>query len=293
MSCPAPILTGNPVPLAMKTNRTDIEDSFKAYLKDIRGLNPLTPAEEMNLARDGGTDALHKLVERNLKYVVMVANRYKGMGMSISDLVNEGNIGMITAAHRFKYEKGVKFITYASWWVRQAILRALAEQARVVRLPVKQAGLLSRITRAVETMSKELQREPRVDEVARRLRIKLPTLEIILRVYRDYVSLDSPISDDNRLSYIDLLQPDMEMSLEEDFIRLCLHHDMAKLLDELPARDSAVLRMRYGFVDAPMTLDEIGKRMGLTRERVRQIEKAAKDKLRMKTKVGILEDYLR
>lgn len=277
----------------MKTNKADIEDSFRAYLKDIRGLTPLTHAEEMKLARDGGVDAIHKLVERNLKYVVMVASRYKGMGMSMSDLVNEGNIGMITAAHRFKSEKGVKFITYASWWVRQAILRALAEQARVVRLPLKQAGLLSRITRAVELLTKELHREPRVDEVARRLRIKLSTLEIILRVYRDYISLDSPISDDNRLSYMDILQPESEMSLEEDFIRLCLHHDMSKLLDELPVRDAAILRMRYGFENPPMTLEEVGKMMGLTRERVRQIEKAAKEKLRMKTKVGILEDYLR
>jgi RNA polymerase primary sigma factor len=277
----------------MKTNKTGVEDSLRAYLKDIRGLNPLTLAEEMDLARDGGEDALHKLVERNLKYVVMVANRYKGMGVSMSDLVNEGNVGMLTAAHRFKSEKGVKFITYASWWVRQSILRALAEQARVVRLPLKQAGLLSRITRAVELMTRELRRAPRVDEVARRLLIKVSTLEIILRVYRDYISLDSPISADNQTSAMDILRPENEMSLEEDFIRLCLHHDMAKLLDELPARDASVLRMRYGFEDAPMTLDEIGKRMGLTRERVRQIEKAAKEKLRMKTKVRILEDYLR
>lgn len=277
----------------MKINTTDIEDSFRAYLKDISGLTPLTQAEEAKLASDGGADAIRKLVERNLKYVVMVANRYKGMGMSMSDLVNEGNIGMITAARRFKSEKGVKFITYASWWVRQSILRALAEQARVVRLPIKQAGLLSRITRAVESLTKELRREPRVDEVARRLRIKLATLETILRVYRDYISLDSPVSDDNRLSYMDNLQSDADVSLEEDFIRLCLHHDMMKLLDELPQREAAVLRMRYGFEDPPMTLDEIGKLIGLTRERVRQIEKAAKEKLRAKTKVRILEDYLR
>jgi RNA polymerase primary sigma factor len=277
----------------MKTNKTDIEDSFRAYLKDIRELNPLTHAEETSLAQDGGAQALHKLVERNLKYVVMVANRYKGMGVPMSDLVNEGNIGMITAANRFKSEKGVKFITYASWWVRQAILHALADQARVVRLPIKQAGLLSRITHGVEALTKELNREPRVDEVARRLRIKVSTLEIILRVYRDYISLDSPISDDNRLSYMDMLQPELEMSLEEDFIRLCLHHEMTKLLDELPEREASILRMRYGFEDAPMTLDEIGKRIGLTRERVRQIEKAAKEKLRMKTKVRILEEYLR
>lgn len=279
--------------LLMMKNRTDVEDSFKAYLRDIRGLNPLTRAEEAALVRDGGEGALQKLVERNLKYVVMVANRYKGMGMPMSDLVNEGNLGMLTAVHRFKSEKGVKFITYAVWWVRQSILRALAEQARVVRLPLKQAGLLSRISRSVEAMTKELNREPRVDEVARRLRIKLSTLEIILRVYRDYISLDSPLSDDTRLSYMDILRPEDETSVEEDFIRLCLHHDMAILLDELPARDAAVLRMRYGFEEPPMTLEETGKRLGLTRERVRQIEKAAKEKLRAKTKVRILEDYLR
>lgn len=277
----------------MKISETNIEDSLKVYLREIKGFNPLTRAEEIDLARDGGEGAINKLVERNLKYVVMVANRYKGMGISMSDLVNEGNIGMLTAARRFQPDRGVKFITYASWWVRQAILRALAEQARVVRLPMKQVGLLSRIARAVETLTRELSREPRVDEVARRLHIKVSSMETILRVYRDYVSLDSPISDDNQSTYLDILRPEDEVSLEEDFIRLCLHHDMAALLDDLPERDAAVLRMRYGFDEPPMTLEEIGKRLGLTRERVRQIEKGAKEKLRAKTKVRILEDYLR
>ncbi|MBI4666013.1 MAG: RNA polymerase sigma factor RpoD/SigA [Nitrospinae bacterium] len=269
-----------------------MEDSLRAYLKDISGINPLTRNEEVELARQGGEDSIRKLVERNLKYVVMVANHYKGMGMSIADLINEGNIGMMVAARRFNPEKGVKFITYAVWWVRQAILRALAEQARIVRLPMKQAGLLGRITRTVENLTHTLKREPTLEEVAKALHMKPRSLDTVMRVYRDYMSLDSPISDDNGTSFIDQLQGEAVTSVEEDFIRLCFHHDMERILNELPDREAAVLRMRYGFDDPPMTLELIGKKLSLTRERIRQIEKSAKEKLRERTKINILEDYL-
>ncbi|MBI5816214.1 MAG: RNA polymerase sigma factor RpoD/SigA [Nitrospinae bacterium] len=268
-------------------------DSLNAYLKDISGITPLTRAEEIELARDGGDASVRKLVERNLKYVVMVANHYKGMGMSMNDLINEGNIGMMVAARRFNPDKGVKFITYAVWWVRQAILRALAEQARIVRLPVKQAGLINRITRAVEALSHRLKREPKLDEVAGEMRIRPKSLETIMRVYKDYMSLDSPISDDDSVSLGDLLGTSPESSVEEEFIRLCFHHDMEKLLAELPEREAEVLRMRYGFDDPPMTLEGVGGKLGLTRERIRQIEKSAKEKLRVKTRIRILEEYLR
>ena len=268
-------------------------DSLSAYLKDISGMKPLSRDEEIELAKTGGDDSMRKLVERNLKYVVMVANQYKGMGISINDLINEGNIGMMVAARRFNPNKGVKFITYAVWWVRQAILRALAEQARIVRLPVKQAGLLNRITKTVESLHHKFKREPALSEVADALHMKQKSLETVMRVYRDYMSLDSPISEDDSLCFGDTLGTPPETSVEEEFIRLCFHHDMEKMLDELPPREMDVLRMRYGFDDPPMTLEEIGNKLGLTRERIRQIEKAAKERLRTKTKIRILEDYLR
>jgi len=219
---------------------------------------------------------------------------YKGMGVSLTDLINEGNVGMIEASRRYDPNRGVKFITYAVWWIRQAILQALADQAKVVRLPVKQAGLLVKVTRTIEKLTQKLSREPTREELARELNIKLSTLETIMRVYRNYMSLDSPLNaGDDTTQFIDMLGSDSENSVEEDFIRLCLHHDMEKLLGCLSKREETILRMRYGFDEPPMTLEQIGRQMSLTRERIRQIEKVAKEKLRAKTGIRILEDYLR
>jgi RNA polymerase primary sigma factor len=273
---------------------SDRGDPLAAYLKEISHLSPLSREEEKRLATSGGKQDLEELVTHNLKYVVMVANRYKGMGLSLPDLINEGNIGLMEAARRFDPKRGVKFITYAVWWVRQSILRAMAEQSGVIRLPVKQAGLISRTTKTIERLTHELKREPNLDEVAAAMKVKRQTLTTILRVYRDYVSLDSPLSDeDDTVRFVDMLESDPGGSMEADYVRLCFHKDIARLLSELPPRERDVLRMRYGFDDSPMTLEEIGKRMDLTRERIRQIEKVAKEKLRTRTSLKILEDYAR
>ncbi len=269
-------------------------DPLRAYLKEISGIRPLTREEEQRLAKLGDEESLKTLVVRNLKYTVLVANRYKGLGLSVSDLINEGNIGLIEAAKRFDHKRGVKFITYASWWIKQGILRALAEQAKVVRLPVKQAGLLSKVTKAIESLTRKNQREPALEEVATALGIKKKSLETVMRVYRDYLSLDSPLSaENNDVSFLDIMVSDTAPNVEEDFIRLCLHHDLEKLLTALPPRESAVLRMRYGFDEPPLTLETIGNRLGLTRERIRQLEKSASQKLRTNTNLKVLEDYLR
>lgn len=270
------------------------DDPLRSYLREISGIHPLSRSEEKQLARAHDEESLRKLVERNLKYVVMVANQYKGMGISLGDLINEGNLGMMEAAKRFDPERGVKFITYAVWWVRQSILRALADQARVVRLPMKQAGLMNKMAKSVARLTQRLSREPSLEEVAADLGIKIKSLERVMRVYRSYMSLDSPLSDnDDSTSFVDMLESDPEHSVEEDYIRLCLHHDIEALLKNLPEREEAVIRMRYGFDEPPMTLEEIGDRLGLTRERIRQIEKSAKERLRSKTGVNALEDYLR
>ncbi len=269
------------------------DDPLQTYLSEISHINPLSREEEKRLARLGDEESLRKLVERNLKYVVMVANRYKGMGISLADLINEGNVGMIEAARRFDPERGVKFITYAVWWIRQSILRALAEQSRVVRLPVKQAGLLHKTAKAIERLTHKFSREPTMDELAKELGVRQKALGTIMRVYRGYMSLDSTLNEDgSAVTFMDMLESDPTHSVEEDFIRLCLHHDMEKLLRALPEREEEVLKLRYGFNAPPMTLENIGSRLGLTRERVRQIERAAKVRLRSKSGIKILEDYL-
>ncbi|HEB72856.1 MAG TPA: RNA polymerase sigma factor RpoD/SigA [Nitrospirae bacterium] len=268
--------------------------SLSVYLREIGHFDPLSKSEEMALARAGDDKALQELVKHNLKYVVKVAGRYKGMGLSFADLINEGNVGMIMAAQRYREDKGVKFITYAVWWIRQSIIKALADQAKVVRLPVKQAGLLLKVSRCIDKMRQKLSREPAMDELAHEMEIKLSTLETIMRVYRGYMSLDSPLKDeDNSTLFIDMLESESGNCIEEDFIRLCLHHDIEKLLKTLTKREEVIIRMRFGFDQPPATLERIGKRVGLTRERIRQIEKLAKEKLRSKTGIKILEDYLR
>lgn len=270
------------------------ENPLRAYLKDISGIHPLSRSEEKELGRRHDEASLRKLVERNLKYVVMVANQYKGMGLSLEDLINEGNLGMMEAARRFDPERGVKFITYAVWWIRQAILRALADQAKVVRLPMKQAGLMSKMAKSVDALTHKLGREPALSEVAESLGVKVKALERVMRVYKGYMSLDSPLSGEGEgTHFVDMLETDPEHSIEDDYIRLCLHHDVESLLKTLPQREEAVLRFRYGFDEPPMTLEEIGRRMGLTRERIRQIEKSAKEKLRSRLGVKVLEDYVK
>lgn len=269
-------------------------DPVHAYLSEIGGINPLTRAEERELALTGDKASLDKLVVRNLKYVVSVANRYKGLGMSLSDLINEGNIGLIEAAKRFDPERKVKFITYAVWWIRQGILRALADQARVVRLPVKQAGLIKKITLTISRLTQINRKEPPIEEVAKELHMKPATLEAVMRVYREYMSLDSPLTnEEGSVRFIDMIVSDPEHSIEGDFIALCLHHDIERLLRDLPEKEEQVLRLRFGFDEPPLTLEMVGVRIGLTRERVRQIEKSGKEKLRSRHNLALLEDYLR
>ncbi|MBI4827570.1 MAG: RNA polymerase sigma factor RpoD/SigA [Nitrospinae bacterium] len=276
-----------------RSPRDEDVNPLQAYLKDIRGIHPLTREEEVTLARTKTDAALGKLVERNLKYVVKVAHRYKGMGLSLTDLINEGNIGLMEAARRFDPERGVKFITYAVWWIRQSILQALSDQARIVRLPAKQAGLIFKVARAIEDLAQKLTREPTREELAAALGIKEETLLTIMRVYRNYMSLDTPLSGEDTTEFIDMLESETATSVEEDFIQLCLRHDIEKLLGGLDARGEKVLRLRFGFDGPPMTLEQIGGVLGLTRERIRQLEKEAKRKLMTLAGIKALEEYLR
>jgi len=267
-------------------------DPLWAYLKDISSIKPLSGKEEKILAAKGDQKSLNELVKRNLKYVVSVANRYKGCGLSLSDLINEGNIGLIEAAKRFDPQKGVKFITYAVWWIRQSILHALAEQAGSVRLPIKQAGLLYKISAKYRELFLSLKREPTSEDVAKVLNISLEDVESVMRVYRFHLSLDTPLKENEDTSYLDMLASSTEHPMDEDILLLSLKKEIEGLLSELSPREKRILKMRFGFSKEPMTLEEIGKKIGLSRERVRQIEKRAKSKLFSKAKTNDVKDYL-
>ncbi len=271
------------------------EDSLSSYLRDIRGIPVLSRKEEQVLARRvraGNMKAKDQLIRSNLKYVVSVANKYKGCGLSLLDLINEGNIGLIQATRRFDPDRGVKFITYAVWWIRQSIMHALAEQAGTVRLPIKQAGKLYRIGAKYQELKQTQGREPTTEELASELDQTAAQIDSILRVYRNHLSLDAPITDGGETTYIDLLESKDMPSVEDHLVRSSLTQEIDHLLKELPAREEQILRMRFGFQGEPMTLEQIGKKVRLSRERVRQIEKKAKHSLMARARVKALQDYL-
>lgn len=270
-------------------------DSLGAYLKKISNIPVLSREQEIELAnkiQNGDDEALQQLIRHNLKYVVSVANRYKGCGLPLLDIINEGNIGLIQAARRFDPERGVKFITYAVWWIRQSIMHALAEQSGTVRLPVKQAGLLYKISQKFNQLQKELEREPTAEELSEALDLSVSELESILRVYRTHLSLDAPIREDEDTSYLDILESTNAPPVEEQIIQQSLAREIDKLLHDLPPREEKILRMRFGFDSAPQTLEEIGNQLNLSRERIRQIEKKAKSRLKARSKIKALRDYL-
>jgi RNA polymerase primary sigma factor len=248
-------------------------DSLQAYLKKIEKIPLLTREEEVDLAtraQAGDQEGLDKLIRSNLRYVVSVARKYIGCGLSLADLINEGNIGLIQAAKRFDPTRGVKFITYAVWWIRQAIMHALAEQGGTVRLPLKQMGTLHKIAESYRQYIHRTGVEPSSTEIGK--------------------ELDLP--PEGEVSHLDLLQSKTLPSVEETYIKSTLTEEINELLSQIPAREQQILRLRFGFDDEPKTLEEIGKMLGLSRERVRQIEKRAKDLLRAKAKTKALKDYL-
>ncbi|MFQ5673508.1 MAG: RNA polymerase sigma factor RpoD/SigA [Nitrospinales bacterium] len=281
-------------PNAKKAKSEDSSsDPLTKYLKEISKIKPLTRSEEYRLSRQiksGDIAALQELVKRNLKYVVTVANKYKGCGLSLQDLIEEGNIGLIQAAKRFDGAKQVKLITYADWWIRQAIMHALAEQAGTVKLPVKQAGMIYKLGRKYEDLRQVLDREPTREEVAEKMGISQEHIETMLRAYRAHLSLNTPLSDNKETIYLDLLENPNYIPYDKQILQTALKTKIRELLKDLTPREETILRMRFGFDGEPTTLEEIGKKVRLSRERVRQIEERAKTKLRLKSKSGSLRD---
>lgn len=254
------------------------------YLEEIAQVELLTPEEEVDLARrikKGDQEALHKLVRANLRFVVSVAKKYQGQGLTLPDLISEGNYGLIKAARRFDETRGFKFISYAVWWIRQSILKALSDQARTVRLPQNRIGTLSKMRKASDRLAQELGRKPRPDEIADELELQVDKVEEGFRHGRRSISFDAPFSDDSDQSLLDVTA-DEDLPLP-DFIvtEESINIDVERALATLNPREAEITRLYFGIGrENPMTLGDIGERVGLTRERVRQIKERALRKLR-------------
>lgn len=280
---------------ARRTLQKVTPDSLTTYLVEVRRKSVPTPTEEIELGRriqTGDEEALQELIERNLRFVVQVASKYKGYGLPLSDLINEGNLGLMHAATKFDPERGARFITYAVWWIRQAIMHALAEGGNAVRLPVKQAEALSKLRQKFDEMHQEMGMEPTVEELAQALEMTPEEVEDLLRVYRPYLSLDAPVQEDGSATQLDFMQSSSLPSSEEIYFNASMVREVHNLLQRLEPREAAILRARFGFDGPPRSLAEIGREMGLSRERVRQIETRARAKLRALAKEKALNHYL-
>ena len=254
-------------------------DSLTAYLTEVRRRPVPTPEEELELGRRikaGDTEAAHELVERNLRFVLQVAGKYKGSDVPLTDLINEGNLGLIHAARKFDPDRGARFITYAVWWIRQAIMHALAAGGGAVRLPIKEAELLSKLRHKIEEVRQETCTEPTAEELALALDIKPEEVSDLLRVYRPQLSLDAPLNDNMDSTRLDLLESSQLPSSEDVYLHASLINEVRELLDHLEPREAMILRARFGFDDKPKSLAAIGRELGLSRERVRQIETRAR-----------------
>ncbi len=277
------------------TNRES--QSLEKYLQEIGKVDLLTPEEEVDLAKrikQGDQDALEKLTKANLRFVVSVAKQYQNQGLSLSDLINEGNLGLIKAAQRFDETRGFKFISYAVWWIRQSILQALAEQSRIVRLPLNKVGSLNKINRAFSELEQTYEREPLPEELAEQLQIPTAEVETTLSVAARHVSVDAPFVDGEDNSLLDVLEskglPETDEKLE--YIE-SLRKEIERSLGTLTERQADIVRLYFGLgMEHPISLEDIGERFGLTRERVRQIKDKAINKLRANSRSKLLKHYL-
>ncbi|MDX9773600.1 MAG: RNA polymerase sigma factor RpoD/SigA [Bacteroidales bacterium] len=270
--------------------------SLDKYLQEIGKVELITPEEEVMLARrirTGDHDALARLVKANLRFVVSVAKQYQNQGMTLPDLINEGNLGLIKAAQRFDETRGFKFISYAVWWIRQAILQSLAEQARIVRLPVNKIGSINRITRAYSKLEQEFEREPSAVEIAELLEIAPEDVKEAIRTNGRTFSMDAPISSEEDNTMYDVMQNDDTPSPDGNLINESLSYEIEKALNTLSPREARVLKLYFGIgMKHPFTLEEIGEELKLTRERVRQIKEKAIKRIQFTTRCRILKSYL-
>ena len=274
----------------------DEDRSLDLYLREIGETPLITAQEEVRLAKrikEGDQIALEKLTKANLRFVVSVAKQYQNQGLSLADLINEGNIGLIKAAKRFDETRGFKFISYAVWWIRQAILQALAEQSRIVRLPLNRVGTLHKIGKISSSLEQEYGREPSPDEIARELELSEVEVSDTLKISNSHLSLDAPFSVSEDNSLMDVLEDEFQPAPDEALLVESLKVEIERALDSLNPREAEVVNLYFGLTtEKALTLEEIGARFGLTRERVRQIKEKAIRRLRHASRSKSLRAYL-
>ncbi len=274
----------------------DEDRSLDLYLKEIGETPLIPPEEEVRLAKQikqGSKLALEALTKANLRFVVSVAKQYQNQGLSLADLINEGNIGLIKAGKRFDETRGFKFISYAVWWIRQAILQALAEQSRIVRLPLNRVGTLHKIGKISSSLEQDLGREPSPDEIARELDLSETEVSDTLKISNSHLSLDAPFSVSEDNSLIDILEDEFQPAPDEELLDMSLKLEIEKALDTLTPREAEVISLYFGLNhEKALTLEEIGARFSLTRERVRQIKEKAIRRLRHASRSRSLRAYL-
>lgn len=288
------ILDLNIDPVA-ELNDNATEDAMQQYFKNISAYKPYTHEEEMELGykiQQGDKEALKKLILANLKFVVSIANKYKTQDVPLLDLINQGNIGLLEAAKRYDPSKGTKFITYAVWWIKQAIVQALNEQGSTVKMPVKHTTYLYKINSATEKLTKELGRAPSVEEISKATDIPAEEIEEVLMASKSYLSLDNYIGNDEDKTFLDSIE-DEDSNVEKVIIAKALKSSIDEIISSLDPREAEIIIKRYGFDGGqPQTLEELGESMGVSRERVRQLENRALEKLKKKALKKRLNDYL-
>ena len=276
------------------TNRES--QSLDKYLQEIGKVDLLTPDEEVTLAqriKEGDQLALEKLTKANLRFVVSVAKQYQNQGLSLGDLINEGNLGLIKAAQRFDETRGFKFISYAVWWIRQSILQALAEQSRIVRLPLNRVGSLNKISKTFSELEQKFEREPSPDELADVLEVTTAEVVDTMKISGRHVSMDAPFVQGEENSLLDVLENDGEETPDQELMNDSLRREVQRALSTLTQREADVISLYFGLNgEHSMTLEEIGEKFNLTRERVRQIKEKAIRRLRHTSRSKALKPYL-
>jgi RNA polymerase primary sigma factor len=276
------------------TNRES--QSLEKYLQEIGKVELITPEEEVSLAiriKNGDQGALEKLTKANLRFVVSVAKQYQNQGLTLPDLINEGNLGLIKAAQRFDETRGFKFISYAVWWIRQSILQALAEQSRIVRLPLNKVGLSNRISKAYSLLEQEFEREPSAEELASFLEMDIEEVRATLGAGIRHVSMDQPLMDGEDNTLMDVMINPNAIGTDFEVLNASLKTEIERSLSTLSERQKDVIRYFFGIgIDHALSLEDIGERFNLTRERVRQIKDKAITKLRTASRCKILKGYL-
>ena len=285
-----------PEALPEDVENAKLDDPVRMYLKEIGRIKLLTPEEEQEIAKkmaEGDEDARKRMSEANLRLVGSIAKRYVGRGMQLLDLIQEGNLGLMKAVEKFDYTKGYKFSTYATWWIRQSITRAIADQARTIRIPVHMVETINRVLRTSHSMVQKLGREPTTKEIADELHIEESKVEEVLKIAQEPVSLETPIGEEEDSHLGDFIQDDEASQPSEEASYTLLREQLEEVLSTLTPREEQVLRMRFGLTDGkPHTLEEVGKEFDVTRERIRQIESKALRKLRHPSRSKKLRDFL-